>query len=690
MESHCQLLQRLGIAVRITLSSARRFFVSIFLGGTILLIGREAYAQDNLSSVVTPSSEEDILFAEIPSVYSASKYTQKVTEAPSAVTIITSDEIAKYGHRTLADILRTVNGFFVTYDRDYSYLGVRGFNRPGDFNSRVLLLIDGHRLNDNQYDQAGLGTEGVVDVDLIERIEIIRGPSSSLYGTNALFAVINIITKRGRDIKGVELSTEIGSFDSYKGRVTYGNRFQNGLEVLFSSSFYDSRGHRRLFFKEFNTPQTNFGIARKGDDDRFPYFFAKMSYYDFSLQGGFLSREKGFPTATYGTVFNTTKNRSLDEHGYVNLKYDHEFDPSLQLSSRFYYDRFYYHGRYLYDYGTEDAPDLVANQDFALGEWWGAETQLTKQLWQRHKITLGAEYRDNFRQSMRNADIDPFALYLNFSKSARNWAIFFQDEVRLLDNLLLNAGVRYDYYNTFGGSINPRIALIYNLKQTTFKVLYGEAFRAPSVYEKFYVGTGFKENPHLKPEEITTYEVVVERDLNGSLRATASGYYYTINGLITQTPDPRDNLLVFRNVESVEAKGLEFAIDGKGPFGLEGKLGYALQDTHNRKTGKRLTNSPPHMVKFNLIIPLLRDKIFAGIEARYLSDRHTLAGNTASDYVTTNLTLYSQNLIPNLQTTLSLYNLFDQRYDDPGSGEHRQDLIEQDGRTFWLKLKYWF
>jgi outer membrane receptor protein involved in Fe transport len=651
-----------------------------------------ALAQSDLTAELPPASpsEETLLFQEIPSVYSASKYEQKVTEAPSSVTIVTADEIKKYGYRTLSDILRSVNGFFVTYDRNYSYLGVRGFNRPGDFNTRILLLIDGHRLNDNNYDQAGLGTEGVVDVDLIDRVEIIRGPSSSLYGTNAVFGVINIITKRGRDIRGMEVSGEYGSYQSYKGRVTYGNRFQSGLELLLSTSFYDSHGHRNLFFREFADPSTNNGFVRNGDDDRFPYFFAKVAFHDFSLQGAFLSREKGIPTAAYGTVFNTTRTRSVDEHGYVNITYNHEFANQLDLNARLYYDRFYYRGDYLYDYETDNGPQRVLNQDVSLGEWWGGELKLTKRLWRRHKFTVGAEYRDNFRQDLRNADTDPFLLYFEARKSSRNWALYFQDEFSLLHNLILNAGVRYDYYDTFGSTVNPRLALIYNLKNTSIKLLYGEAFRAPSVYEGFYIGTGFKANPNLDPENITTYEIVVEHYFNRHIRGSVAGYYYTMDDLINQTLDPDDDQLVFRNTESVEAKGIELALEGRWISGLETRIGYALQETENQETGRSLSNSPHHTIKLNLIIPLLSDRVFAGVETRYLSNRHTLSGNTASDRFLTNLTLFSQNIIKNAEVSLSFYNLFDQRYGDPGSGEHRQDIIEQDGCTFWVKLKYSF
>ena len=111
-----------------------------------------------------PPADEEILFQDLPSVFGASKYEQKTSEAPAWVTLVTAEEIEAYGYRTLADILRSVPGFYATYDRNYSYLGVRGFLRPGDYNSRVLLLVDGHRTNDNIYDSTFYGNEALVEI----------------------------------------------------------------------------------------------------------------------------------------------------------------------------------------------------------------------------------------------------------------------------------------------------------------------------------------------------------------------------------------------------------------------------------------------------------------------------------------------------------------------------------------------
>ena len=172
---------------------------------------------------------EDLTKLEIPTVEGASKYSQKTTEAPASVSIITSDDVKKYGYRTLAEILQSVRGLQVSYNRNYSFLGIRGFNR-GDYNSRVLVLVNGHRINNSLSDGAFIGTEFILDVDLIDRVEVIRGPGASLYGNNAFFGVVNVITRKGRDLSGygAELSGEVGSFDTYKGRATFGQKFENG------------------------------------------------------------------------------------------------------------------------------------------------------------------------------------------------------------------------------------------------------------------------------------------------------------------------------------------------------------------------------------------------------------------------------------------------------------------------------
>src|SRR5262245_41497727 len=267
--------------------------------------------------------EEMILFQDLPSVFGASKYEQKPSDAPASVSIITSEEIQRFGYRTLSEILRSVRGFFTTYDRNYSYIGARGFDRPGDYDTRVLLLLDGHRINDNIYDQSPIGTETLIDVDAIERIEIIRGPSSSLYGTNAFLAVINVITKSGRDLKGTEVAATGGSFGTGEIRMSSGGRFENGLETFVTGSYYDSGG-QNLFYPEYDSPSTNNGWAKDSDGDTYARLFAKMSVGNLRIGAGYSKRDKQVPTASFLTDFNDSREETSDERGFLDLRYDRE------------------------------------------------------------------------------------------------------------------------------------------------------------------------------------------------------------------------------------------------------------------------------------------------------------------------------------------------------------------------------
>jgi outer membrane receptor for ferrienterochelin and colicins len=254
---------------------------------------------------LTQLSIDELLQVEVPRVSGAAKYDQKITEAPSSVSVVTATDIKRYGHRTLADVLNSVQGFHVSNDRNYSFLGTRGVNL-GDFNSRVLVLIDGHRLNNNLSDGAFIDTAFLLDVDLIDRVEVIRGPGSVLYGNNAFFGVINVITRTGKQVNGAEFSGEYAEFDTYKGRVTIGKQFTNGVQFLLSGTLYDSAGENRLFYSEFDDPMFNNGIVRNADDDAFGSFFGSVSYRYFTLQGGFISREKGNPPRSTSARWGST------------------------------------------------------------------------------------------------------------------------------------------------------------------------------------------------------------------------------------------------------------------------------------------------------------------------------------------------------------------------------------------------
>src|ERR1700692_711170 len=186
------------------------------LWGRCGILSCGARAQDSPVPDLTGMSIEDLSQVRLST---ASRHLEDPRKAPAAVTVITGDEIARYGWRTVADLLRSVTGFYTAYDRSYTYVGVRGFLQSGDYNARVLLLIDGHRVNDNIYDSALMGTEFPLDVNLIDRVEVMRGPGSSLFGTNAELAVVNVFTRQPDHEASVETTSGAESFAGRTGEV---------------------------------------------------------------------------------------------------------------------------------------------------------------------------------------------------------------------------------------------------------------------------------------------------------------------------------------------------------------------------------------------------------------------------------------------------------------------------------------
>jgi outer membrane receptor for ferrienterochelin and colicins len=616
-------------------------------------------------------------------VYSASKRIQNSSDAPSSVTVITADEIQRYGYRSLAEILESVRGFYVTYDRDYSFVGVRGFGRLGDSNNRLLVLIDGHRINDNVFGQPYLGTEFLMNVDMIDRVEIVRGPSSSLYGADAFFAVISVITRKSQQLKGAELSFAGGSYDTFQGRASYGARFHD-VDLALSGTFYNSQGPS-LFFPEFNSPATNNGITRNTDYEDFQHLIATVSFKGFTLQGLFGSRDKGVPTAYFGSIFNDPRTENIDRHQYLDLSYRHSFGDDWAIALHTSYDHATLRAPLAFATGLPDPATTLDTYSF-LGEWWDNEIQLSRTLYEKHKITFGTEIIDNFKQNQTNAldldhsvDVDP--------QSSVIWALYVQDEFAIAPKLILSGGVRYDHYTQFGGTTNPRLGLIYHVAPpTTLKLLYGTAFRAPEPFETNPDFGSFDDNLLLRPETIRNVEGVVEQRLGERFTLTGDVFRSWIKNLITVESNPADGKSIYLNAQQVTSTGAEFEFNARLPGGMQGRATYSYTVAHQSFPNLLFPNSPRHLGKLNLSVPVVRHSLFASFDAQYTSSVQSLAGNTISGFGMINATALGHVFNKHLDLSASLYNLLDKKYFNPARPEDPEDSLQQDGRNFRLKL----
>ncbi|NRR31529.1 TonB-dependent receptor [Oxalobacteraceae bacterium] len=614
-------------------------------------------------------------------VYSASRFTQKLSEAPSSVSVITASDIRSFGWRTLADALRSMRGLYVSYDRNYSYLGARGFLRSGDYNTRFLLQIDGNRVNDNVYDQAQLGAEFPLDMELVERIEYVPGPGSSIYGANAFFGVINVITRRPRDLEGISATVQGGQAGSREASARYGWRDGHGQELLLAASRAKSDG-RDLFFPEYATAEQHQGIAHGLDYETVQRLYAKAIRGPFTLTALYAERRKGVPTAAFEQPFNDPRSRGIDTQNSIDLGYRHALAGQSELTARLYWGS---HDS-LGDYVLQD-DNATLNLDISNGRWWGAEAKLLLAGDGAHKLIAGAEYQADYRLRQLNYDADPAYVYLNENHHGKRFGLYLQDEISLSSLLLLNAGLRYDHHNSTGGVLNPRVALIYQLAPaTTLKAMYGSAYRAPNNYEQYYmfVGDGGQlANPQLRRERIRSTELALVRQWPDNRRLTLSLFRNEVTGLIGQVSDEASGLPIFVNGGATAARGLETEYEHKWGGSATLRASYSRQQVAH-SAGTR-DNSPRQLGKLNLSVPL-RGPWQAGLEMQYVGPRATLDGGQCGGFWLANLNLYSVRLSRHADLALAASNLFDRRYADPVSAQHLQQSIVQDGRRLLLKL----
>ena len=630
---------------------------------------------------------EDLMKLDAGQVFGASERLQPVLEAPSSVSFVTAEEIARYGYRTLADILRGVRGMYVTDDRNFSLIGTRGFAKPGDYNGRILLLVNGHRVNDNVFGQAEIGAEFGLDPAMFERVEVIRGPASSLYGDSAFFAVVNVITRTGASLGGASIALETGTLGTQLARATMGRRLANGVDVALSGTYEHSDGVARLYFPAFDSPVTNHGVAEGLDGEGVRQLYGRLAFKDLTVTGAYGTRQRDVPTASFGTLFNGQKVReqTTDRHTLVDAEYRRSFSGT-RVTFRAAFDRFSYDGTYPFPGGEEDAPPLVALNG-VVGTRWSVGSGLTRAFRGRNTMTAGFELIDNMRQDQTGRYVDPPVVLLDSTRFSRQHAVYVQDEIKLTRWLIVNAGLRYDGYEVFR-RVTPRAALILLPSSAqSWKYLYGSAFRAPNAYElnASYFG---ERVDSLRPESINTHELVWERYLNDWLRTSVSTYWYKADRLITVIPDDSTLLGVsYVNQGEVRAKGLELEAQMRLNGESRALISYALQSALDQETHAELPNSPRHVVQARMSFAGPTHLSLVSVEGQYLSSRATLGGSNVSAVATVNVTML-QPLGRSWELFGSVRNVLDSQYQDPASSQHRQDTIPQNGRTARIGIRW--
>ncbi len=638
------------------------------------------------SHLFAEESDPFAFFQEEAMVMAASKHLQRLSDAPASTYVILARDIETYGYRTLAEALEQVPGMYVSNDRNYSYLWVRGFGRPGDYNGRVLVLINGHRINENIYGGAYIGNEFPIPMEAVERIEVVKGPSSSLYGDSAFFGVINVVTKSVQNAPTLHIKGYGGSDGTHKAFAAFSNKFRT------HGSLYATGSHHRTFGQDLYEPyysSTNGGLSQRADGEEDYAVYGAFHWKQWLFHANANSRLKAIPTASYGTRFNDGRSDTLDERRFYEARWDGQWLRDVEVTARAYLDWYRYKANLYSD--QSGSPSVLHNLDSSVAQWWGEETRLRLTYFgERNALTMGQEYEKNLQNLQSNADEFPPTVHLETNQTPYRYACYVQQEIQLSRRVNATLGGRYDRYRTFGYTWNPRVALVVDVwSGGALKSLYGSAFRAPVPYEMFYQTPGlYKENSTLKPERIRTTELVFEQHWPSGQRLSFGGYHSRVSHLISQIKDSNDNLVHFVNKENIQSMGIEGY--WQRPLierNTHLSIGWILQETRV-VGGNKLSNAPAHIGILRLEHRWAYPQTLVAVHGQVIGKRYTVQGNALPTQARCNVSVRQPWAAYNLTLLAAVYNVTNAAQTTSSAGEHNQNAISQEGRQFHVGLEW--
>ena len=648
----------------------------------------------DLNSEITVAADESkkshtsSLLGDVPVVVAATLREQTLEEAPANITVITAAEIRAYGFRTLGEALSSARGFYFTNDRIYRYGGVRGLNVPGDYNSRFLVMINGHAMTENIYNSNGFfGQDFGLDMDLVERIEIVRGPSTTLYGSNGILANINIVTKRAADQARLRVSTENGSFGEKKVHFSTAHKIGHDASLLISGSLFNGGG-RDLYFPAYNAPETNNGIARNAAAERGYHAFFDFSWKEWRFTSTLSSREVQPPIGWGDSVFGTQGDRVRDGRNFAEAAYSHNFASGSTLRWKMSYDNYRYFDQFYFDKADgDDRPAIDNLHTVNKGDWVNSQLSYTFAVPKVGELTVGGSGQFELRAQQFYENYTDNRRLIDINRPDRTAGGFAQQEIKINKQLTAYVGVRYDHSRNYSNYLSPQTAVVWTpTARTILKGVYGRPFRNPSTFEQYY-GDGYDYKPSggLKQETAQVFEGSVERKLTPKWSVLANYYQYQINNLIKSITV--DSIQQYVNTaNSDRSQGFEFEVAGRPRPWMQFVASYGYGVAKDTGLNQWLDNSPRHLGKVRATLPVFHDKIRFSASTNYMGARQTSTGDRVREVVLTDFTVNTSKIHRNFDVIAGVRNALGWRYDDPTS--LLQPKIPQDRQMFFLKLVY--
>ena len=616
----------------------------------------------------------DPFLDDLPKVEAATLHAQTLDDAPADVSVITREQIRTYGYRTLGEALENVRGFYSTNDQIYSYTGVSGFSLPGDFNTRFLVMINGHPMTDNVYSSNSFFEQDFgLDMDLVERIEVVRGPSSALYGSNGIFATINVVTVSPVDFSKTYATAETGTLGEKKAMLAGSYYLGKGANLLISASVLNDAG-QSYYFPQFNAS------ANGMDGERGYHTFANLVWHNWNIVAYFNDRVKDVPLAwDYGANSFSRGNRVEDGRNFVNAVYTRTIGIG-DLRWEIAYDSYRYQDRF--DFVESDG--LSDRRSYADGDWITSRLNYRFNAGLFGSLTAGLDASLDLRNLQYDLEINPNPSQLIYiSRPGRNAAVFLQEEKRLSARWKVDLGARLDENRYYGQFLSPRAALEFQPSaRTVYKFIYGRPFRNPNAYEQFYQdGFAFLPAGPLKPETANTFELTADHHFLRGITGTINLYDYQLNNLIQAVYD-ENGASRFENLLGSQSRGAELEIGGKPRPWMEASGSFSFQKASPDGSGERFPNSPAYLGKFHWAIPGRRVTFANSYE--WMSSRLTFSGDSLRPVLLVGLTLTMKRLPGGFDLQAGVRNALNWAYQDPVGLS--LDRIQGDSRTAYLKL----
>jgi outer membrane receptor for ferrienterochelin and colicin len=688
--------------------------LAVPIGKHRLQISQGGFRTFDQAITVSPTEQVkvDAQLTTLEEVTAASRVTESVDDAPSSVTIVNSQELRAMGYPTISEAVRGVRGLYLSDDRSYETIGFRGFGRPGDYGNRVLVLIDGHPTNDNYIESSYVDFSGRVDLEDIERIEVVRGPGSVLYGSSAFFGVINLVTRSRNAPTHGEVGVSAVQYGVGRARVMA--HVNLGPDAGFWTSVSGAHGTGRdFYFQEFSGDPSTGGNARGVDGFDASTVHGRAWFKDLTLQWFLTSRKKNLPTGEYGTVFGNPSTHYSDTRGFVEGRFEPKITDTVQLLARAYANLYYFDDYLPY------LPSQGGNEnDSFRGTWVGAEPRIVWTPVAPVRVTVGGEFQRHLQAEQAGSNAAGYLI--TKTSPSRNdpftvGAAYGNVDFAAIKAVKVVAGARFDTYSNSGSALSPRLAFILKpYDGGNIKVIAGRAFRAPSVYELFY-----RSSSQIRPDETglsLSPESIYSGEVEYSHRFTS-----TVTGLLAGYTNYVTDLVVLRDAASPTQQGLTvqqyqnsanpiLTVGGEAEVRREWRQGWMASSSYsyqhsrymnNDGSLREVPNSPEHLVAFKGAAPLVGRALLLmtriTVEGpRYDGhDRVPSAGSfdpqTRTDpFVVWDLVFSGEAEKLGVRWNVGVYNVADAKYTTIPSVEFTQRQIIQNGRTFLASVNVIF